>query len=245
MENEEFYIAYSEIDAKRFGYRTAKAFIASTQDIEKVFAFCHEKNIQFLIVRCKSNNLKIAQGLEKEGFFLTDTLIFYRFNLRSRDIQLQNPPYLIRMVRNKNDAEQVAEVAKKAFKNYFGHYHADSRLNQNSCDDVYIDWAYRSCLEKSMADQVIVSETKGKIDGFATLKFYSEEGEGVLFGITPEAQRQGRLKIFIQNGLHLCKEQGLSAMIYSTQLQNYAVQKVLVRIGFEPYASYYTFHKWF
>ena len=245
MENEEFFIAYSEIDQKRFGYRTAKAFITSTQEIEKVFAFSQEKKIQFLIARCGTNNLKIAQELEKEGFILTDTLIYYRFNLITIDNQLLNPPNLIRMVRNETDAEQVADVAKKAFKNYFGHYHADSRLDQESCDDVYIDWAYRSCLDKSVADQVIVSESNGKIDGFATLKFYSEEGEGILFGIAPEAQRQGRYKIFIQNGLHLCKEQGLSAMIVSTQLQNYAVQKVWVRMGFEPYASYYTFHKWF
>ena len=245
MQNEEFNVAYSEIDEKRFGYRTAKALITSTQDIEKVFAFSHEKNIQFLIVRCGTNNLKIAQGLEKEGFFLTDTLIFYRFNLQSIDIQLQNPPNLIRMVRDKTDAEQVADVAKKAFKNYFGHYHADSRLDQKSCDDVYIDWAYRSCLDRSVADHVIVSETNRKIDGFATFKLHVTEGEGVLFGIAPEAQRQGRYKIFIQNGLHLCKEKGLSAMFVSTQIQNYAVQKVWVRMGFEPYSSYYTFHKWF
>jgi hypothetical protein len=157
MKKKEFTISYSEIDQNRFGYKTAKAFITAKQEIEKTLTFCYEKNIEFLIARCETNNLKIVQGLEDEGFKLMDTLIYYRFNLISRDIKQQNPPYLVRKASSKADADQVARVAEKAFKNYFGHYHADSRLDQNSCDAVYTDWAYRSCLDRSVADSVFVS----------------------------------------------------------------------------------------
>lgn len=245
MKKKEFTISYSEIDQNRFGYKTAKAFIAAKQEIEKTLTFCYEKNIEFLIARCETNNLKIVQGLEDEGFKLMDTLIYYRFNLITRDIKQQNPPYLVRKASSKADADQVARVAEKAFKNYFGHYHADSRLDQKSCDAVYADWAYRSCLDRSVADSVFVSETDGSIDGFATFKIHSEEVEGVLFGIVPEAQHRGRLQVLIKNGLQWCKEKNISSMITSTQIQNYAVQKVWVRMGFEPYSSFYTFHKWF
>jgi len=38
---------------------------------------------------------------------------------------------------------------------------------------------------------------------------------------------------------------GRSRMLISTQITNVAVQKVWIRLGFEPSKSYYTFHKWF
>lgn len=42
-----------------------------------------------------------------------------------------------------------------------------------------------------------------------------------------------------------CLDNSMKEMVVSTQITNLAVQKVWVRLGFEPYRFYYTFHKWF
>jgi GNAT superfamily N-acetyltransferase len=140
----------------------------------------------------------------------------------------------------------VERVAAGAFQGYYGHYHADPKLDRNKCDEGYVSWAVRSCTLKQVATEVLVAERDNQIVGFATLRLNSpEEGEGVLFGVAPEAQGIGIYRSFMVSGMQWCKEQQVKRMIVSTQVTNVAVQKVWCRVGFEPAYSYYTFHKWF
>jgi GNAT superfamily N-acetyltransferase len=109
-----------------------------------------------------------------------------------------------------------------------------------------MSWAFRSCVSRDVADEVLVADLAGSIVGFATLRLNgAEEGEGVLFGVAPRAQRKGIYRSLVINSMQWCLAKGMRHMIYSTQINNIAVQKVLVRLGFEPSYAYYTFHKWF
>jgi len=84
-----------------------------------------------------------------------------------------------------------------------------------------------------------------KLAAFATMRSNSpEEGEGVLFGVAPWAQGRGIYADLIRAGIEWCRARGQARMIVSTQITNLAVQKVWVRQGFEPSASYFTFHLW-
>ena len=144
------------------------------------------------------------------------------------------------------DDEQVRQVAAESFRGYFGHYHADPRLDSRLCDEVYVSWAVRSCLSREVAGEVLVAELDGRVAGMATLRMNdSEEGEGVLFGVAPAAQGHGIYRSFMIRAMEWCRAQGATRMVVSTQITNLAVQKVWTRVGFEPSHAYYTFHKWF
>ena len=174
-----------------------------------------------------------------------DTLLYYDRNLQKTPIPEDKGTVEIRFVQD-HEAEQVKAIAEKSFSGYFGHYHADIKLDTGRTQKVYPDWAYRSCKSRGGSSEVLVAVLDGSIVGFATLELRSPQvGEGVLFGIAPEAQRRGIYRSFMIQGMQWCSSQGAESMVVSTQIINTAVQKVWVRLGFEPSYSYYTFHKWF
>lgn len=234
----------SPLDQDRFNIKVAKAHITDVRGFEKVVRFCDKNSVELLISRCNGELLNIVHLLEKNGFLLMDTLIYFTFDLKKKNIPTDPGNVVVRKIRTGEEL-LVKEAAALSFKGYFGHYHADNRLEQSKSDEIYIDWAYRSAI-KEAADEVLVAEINDQIVGFATLKLNSkEEGEGVLFGIIPAAQRLGIYSSFIIQGLIWCQQNGCQSMIVSTQIINIPVQKVWTRVGFEPAKFYYTFHKWF
>jgi ribosomal protein S18 acetylase RimI-like enzyme len=207
--------------------------------------FCASERINLLIARCSTKELYTAQKMESLGSLLMDTLVYYGFDLVKRTIPDDSPrSHLRKFV--PEDKTQIENVAAAAFAGYYGHYHADPRLDPKKCDEGYVSWAVRSCTSKQVADEVLVAERENKIVGFLTLRLNSpKEVEGVLFGVTPEAQGVGIGRSLMVEGLKWCNDQQAKEMVISTQVTNVAVQKVWCRVGFEPTHSYYTFHKWF
>jgi len=235
---------FSQIDSDRFGIRVARAHIVP-KSLTRVLDFCTAEKVDLLIARCDTHELGLAQTMETAGFLLMDTLVYYSFDLMKRPISEDSPRASVRHLRSGDEA-QVESVAAGAFQGYYGHYHADPRLDPRKCDEGYVSWAVRSCTVRQLATEVLVAELGDKIVGFATLRVNSpEEGEGVLFGVAPEAQGMGIYRSFMVAGMQWCKSQRAKRMVVSTQVTNVAVQKVWCRVGFEPAHSYYTFHKWF
>jgi GNAT superfamily N-acetyltransferase len=119
-------------------------------------------------------------------------------------------------------------------------------LDPVKCDEAYISWALRSCVSREAADEVLVADSSGRIVGFATLRMNnSEEAEGVLFCVASSAQRRGIYRSLMIHGMEWCMSKAAKRMIVSTQITNVAVQKVWIRLGFEPSHAWYTLHKWF
>jgi GNAT superfamily N-acetyltransferase len=238
------HVKLSPIDTARWGVKTAKATAVGPDDLPGALAFCREEDVRFLIARCSTRDLPAAQAMERSGFEIMDTLVYYALSLDGT-LPGDTGSTPIRELRV-GEESLVREVAGKAFQGYLGHYHADPRLDRRQCDEAYVDWAHQSCLSKEVADAVLVADLDGAIAGFATLRCNSEaEGEGVLFGVAPEAQGRGIYRSLMVNAMKWCQAQGRQRMVVSTQITNIAVQKVWSRLGFEPSVSYYTFHKWF
>ncbi|MFZ0278249.1 MAG: GNAT family N-acetyltransferase [Candidatus Sulfotelmatobacter sp.] len=237
-------IALSEIDSERFGIRVARAQVEG-KNLSQIIDFCAAEQIKLLIARCATKDLRTVQEMESRGFLLMDTLVYYSFDLARRTIPEDAPRVHVRKF-VRDDTAQVETVAAEAFKGYYGHYHADPRLDQRKCDEGYVSWAVRSLSSKQVATEVLVAEIDKKIVGFLTLRLNSpEEMEGLLIGVAPEGQGIGVGRSLMVNGLELCKRQQAKRMLISTQVTNVAVQKVWCRVGFEPADSYYTLHKWF
>lgn len=238
-------VVLSKIDERRFGIRTARADRIVLDTLPSVMDFCRKEKVSLLIARCSASELKTAQAMESQGFLLMDTLVYYKRDLAATPIPGDDAKVLIRPVRG-GEEKDVRAVAADAFRGYFGHYHADPRLDREKCDEVYTSWAFRSCLSMDAGNHVLVAEIANVIAGFATLRRNSpEEGEGVLFGIAPSAQGSGLYRSFMIQGMEWCRSKGANRMVVSTQINNIAAQKVWSRLGFEPDHACYTFHKWF
>lgn len=239
------YINLSEIDQMRFGHKTAKAWIEDVNGVDEILSFCTVEHVEFLIVRCPSSRLDVVHFLEREGFRLMDTQCYYTCDVNGVDLKISSSPFTIRYYMT-GDEEDIRRLAREAFQGYFGHYHNDERLDRNRCDEVYEDWAYRSCIDKKVADDVIIVEKDEKIVGFGTLREESRSlGRCVLVGVSKTCQGKGIYRKIIEKAMLWCLERGITTLEVSTQIVNIAVQKVWVRLGFEPARSEYVFHKWF
>lgn len=238
-------VQLSAIDEERFGFPIARAKDVTVDTLPAILNFCQSQNIKMLIARCVTTDLPVAQRMESHGFQLMDTLVYYQYDFSKKTIPEDIGKVPVRPVQPA-EIEAVKQVAKTSFAGYQGHYHADPRLDAKKSDEGYISWAVRSVESRDVADEVLVAMLDEKVVGFATLRLNSpHEGEGVLFGVAPEAQGHGIYRSFMIQGMRWCQAQGATQMVVSTQVTNIAVQKVWCRVGFEPSLSYYTFHKWF
>lgn len=238
-------IYLSAIDEERFGTRTARAPEVTLEDLPSIMHFCLANGVVLLIARCLTSDLRAAQAMEREGFALMDTLMYYGRDLVKKAIPFDTGKALVRQIRP-GEEHKVKAIAAESFRGYSGHYHADERLDRTKCDEAYMSWAFLSCVSRDVTDEVLVAELDDSIVGFATLRLNSqEEGEGVLFAVAPSFQGQGIFRSLIIHGMEWCLSKGAMRMVYSTQITNILVQKALIRVGFEHSHAYYTFHKWF
>src|SRR5262249_48104345 len=150
--------------------------------------FCAERSSQLLIVRCPTTSMPTVQAFEDTGARMMDCLVYYQRDLRKNPLTEPDSLDWIRPVAP-GEVSAVATVAATAFEGYFGHYHADERLDKSAADETYRDWAVRSCSDPAFANRVYAAWDGDDVVGFATLKKNSdEEGEAVLFGVAPQAQ---------------------------------------------------------
>lgn len=214
-------------------------------DVLNAITFCHANQVKLLIARCPVIDIRIAQMLGHRGALLMDTLVYYTRNLKEPLIFEENPAVHIRAVRE-DDMHSIERLARAAFHDYNGHYHADERLDRTACNETYVSWAIRSCQDKSLADEVLVAEVAGSLVGFGAIKrTASDITDGRLYAVMPDVKRQGVYRALLQHSLVWSKEQGCHQMLYSTQITNVVAQRVCMRLGFEISHAYYTFHKWF
>jgi len=240
-----FSIGISEADTNRFGLVYVRATNIAKSDIPDALAYCRGHGAGVCVARCDASDFATMEALETEGFRLKDTLLYYEAPLVRAAIPAPHLAIPIRAAAAQ-EADAVGSLARAAFADYFSHYHADLRFDRGKVDDAFVDWARRSCRDKSVADEVLVADDRGVLGGFATLRFNdATEGEGVLFGVHPKYQGKGIYRDFMIAGMIWCLDHGRTRMIVSTQINNYTVQRAWVRLGFVHYRSFYTLHKWF
>ncbi|MBZ0286499.1 MAG: hypothetical protein K8I30_02715, partial [Anaerolineae bacterium] len=176
-------IRLSAIDEERFGIRTARVDDVTVTQLPQIDDFCRTNAVKFLIARCNVTERLTAQAMETQGFLLMDTLLYFARLIPNASFPQPDDTLAVRPVRD-GEADAVGALARRAFHDYGGHYHADNRLDRDLCDVTYESWAYRSCTVPSVADGVLVAEMDGRIAGFTTLRIHNPElGEVPLYGV--------------------------------------------------------------
>jgi hypothetical protein len=237
-------INLSELDKLRFGVTTAKAKITDEDSVDELIQKAKDMSVEFLIVRVPTNSIALAQNMEKKGAIITDTLVFFQKKKIER-YQVELPKGYSASSAVVADAESVEQIASESFNGYFGHYHADPRLEKADCDAVYSSWARNSCEKNGLADEVILIKKSDEIAAFATLKKLNDTNyEGVLFGVAPNHQGKSLYLNLMQLSQNWGLDCGLRKLLTSTQITNVTVQKNWCRVGMEPLNSLYTYHLW-
>lgn len=240
-----FNLRLSQLDTDRFGVVTAKVDGVTTNKLDEIDAFCAENNVEFLIARTPATQLDVVQAMESYNYHLMDTLLYYAFKHDRKPIPDFETKFQVRPT-TQSDIETVRDIAEISFTNYIGHYHADPRLDNVTCDEVYIDWAVRSVLTDNPATHAMVAHKEGKIAGFVVVHMNNpEEGDVWLSGILPEQRGQGLHQLLMIESMKWSLAQGAKRTVVSTQVTNVPVQKAWTRIGFEIDHAFYTLHKWY
>jgi GNAT superfamily N-acetyltransferase len=238
-------IARSALDERRWGVKTARATITDDRDLDHANRFCELHGVSFLILRVSTSKLQLVREIERQGGFLTDTLLWFRRDMTQPLPALERPGVRVRPLKP-GETDDVLSIAEASFQGYMGHYHADPRLDRAECDDLYSDWARRGCEDKKVADAVLVAESEGRLDGFALLKVHQAiHGDVTLSGVHPRARRRGIYAALMVAALRWASDQHLRSMMSSTQVTNHASQRLWADLGFRIDSSLYTLHRWF
>ncbi len=240
-----FRIYLSPRDREKFKVISARAEEITPDDLEEIFTFCRKEKVKFLIARCRTDRLRAAQALEEAGAVLADTLVIYLRNLVRTPIPEVSGRYVIREMREGEEGA-VRKIAEDAFRDYGGHYQADTRLAAES-GEIYSSWAYRAARKRDRDHAVIVAEKDGLIIGFTLIRMNNpSEGEGTLEGVSPRIAKRSLVQRDMAIGAkNWAKKNGAVRFLASVALTNTVMQKIIIRLGYEPYRSYYTFHLWF
>lgn len=238
-------IIINQLETERFGVICAREEFLNT-NLQAINNAAHKEDVSMVSTRVDVTNTERIHALEKDGYHLMDTLVYFGCSLENLKTTKTIPTGIVVRMASFSDKDAVLVIAKEAFRNYFGHYHTDPKLDNNAADKVYIQWAGNCISNMSYDAPVLIAEKKGQVVGFLAMRLNSpEEGEIVLNGVLPDHQGQGIYSSLFEQSKHILSEISANRAIVSTQINNYAVQKVWVRSGLVLEHSYYTFHKWY
>ncbi len=174
-----------------------REFFVKDQLLSAVIDLCKKEEIVFISAKPNVGDFSSIHCLEENGFRLMSTYQNYLLDKKF---------YVPRMANNKEnlctnrpfepkDLPSVLFLAKGSFR--VSHFYADRRLSRSRCDDLYIEWARKSC--EGYVKEVLIIEVDNRPAGFATFdidepfsQFMGVKlGRFVLCAISPGFRRKG------------------------------------------------------
>lgn len=238
----------SELDTLRFGFTVAK--INNFKDFNDTpLDALHElkqQGVKLVISRVPTSDVSLINKMEDAGFRLKDVQITYNFNL-NKSFPSNHPVDCIYRSFTKNDLPDIVQIATESFKNY-GHYSNNEKTKSIDSSLIYEDWARRSCLDKDVADHIIVAEVKGVVAGFLSLKIHTDNQishvAGVMGAVNETHRKDGIFRGINIASLHWAKKESFERIENNVLITNFPVSKTYINLGFEIIRSETTFHCW-
>lgn len=234
-------LSLNPAETRRFGLVCARATGAKAGDMAYIDRYCRDQGVAMLTLRVRVDDFALIHAVEAGGGRLMDTLVYYDRPLPIADA-VADPRC---RVARPSDLGDVSRIANAAFDGYFGHYHADPRLDARAATAGMVEWA-ETGLIADPAPPYWIWEDQDGVAGFSMGALLDDgSGDIVLNAVDPARQKQGIYAALINQACVTFAEMGLPRVQLSTQIQNYAVQRVWARAGFTHFKSIYTFHLWY
>lgn len=236
-------LAFSALDSDRFGMRVFRGR-AETVNTRSLLREIVDSQCDVAIVRVPAANSAAVSALSRHAMPVLhcDTLVYYTADLRNHEPKLpRNSDLLFRHARA-DDRDALGALIAHTFVDYTSHYHGNPLFTPESILAGYRQWG-ESFLGTGVGT-LWVAERGGQIVAFAACAEDTESstGEGVLYGVAPDASGSGIYGDLIRMTQSDFKRRGFERMKVSTQVQNFAVQKVWAREGFWLTSAWDTFH---
>lgn len=201
-----------------------------------------KRNFKHLTCKIDTNFKNAVYYLEKENFNIMDTLVTYIFSYEKNKLNEVNHQCSIRDCETR-DLSDLKRIAKKSFE--IDRFHADKRLENRKCDEYYEQWVENSF--NGLADKVLVADCNNEPVGFTTCKLPNNKDENkvghlVLSAVSSESRGKGVYTSMIYNGIKWLDGKAKFVKV-GTQINNIAVQKSWIKLGFTVNESQYVFHK--
>lgn len=242
----EIRIEEDQWNTKVFGLKMGNLTIKSSRGtlnfediLAKALAESKLKEYRHLTCKVDTSNNGITKALEKEKFYLVDTLVTYRFYFR-KSVLLPIEHQCILDDCLEKDLPHLKKIARKSFE--IDRFHTDEALDNQKCDEYYDLWIENSY--NGFADKVIVAQLKDEPVGFTTGKLPSKDGVGqlVLSAVSDKCRGKGVYTSMIYEGVKWLSDKADCVQV-GTQINNLAVQKAWIKLGFTVYGSEYIFQK--
>ncbi|TZF91188.1 bifunctional GNAT family N-acetyltransferase/hotdog fold thioesterase [Cognatilysobacter lacus] len=224
-------LAHSPLESARFGLRVMRGRFDRV-DEKAVLETLLADGADVAILRGPTP--LAAHGLQRYGMSVihADTLVYYACDLnRLEHRALRNADVVIRPA-HADDVAAVEALVIAAFDAYRSHYHANPLFAHADVLDGYVEWAMGYVRPPHEARATWVAVKAGEVIGFACCARDGTIGEGVLYGIHPDHAGGGLYTDLIRHTQSAFAQEGCRSMRVSTQVWNYAVQKVWAREGF-------------
>lgn len=238
----------SPLETKRFGFVCARLNIVPDKEfnLRDVNAFASRNNVQLLTSRVPVELSRPIHLMEEDGHRLMDTLVYYQRSAFEPAVMPIVPDGFTLRMATAADAKMIGEVARHSFSSYLSHYHNDVRLDPQSVNDGYVEWAERTALDISASKPVIVISGQAGVVAFMSLDYQSNgETDIRLTATLPRFQGKGLFTVLLYSAFHLVTARGVTRIIISTQINNYRAQKIWTAHGLSHFKTCHTFHKWF
>ena len=237
-------LAYSKVDSDRFGLSVHRG-VSEDFNLVGLNQYIADNKPELLILRYAAETIEKHYLLNSIGYSLlfTDALVYYEMSLSKLVPKpLRNELAFVEI--GDKQLTLLKEIVPVIFKDYKNHYFSNPVLNKENILAGYIEWAsdYVNSQQPDRKSWLVYKEDV--LIGFATCAMYAHNNscEGVLYGVHPDYAGGGVYTDIIRFSQNYFKEAGYEKMMVSTQIQNYAVQKVWQKEGFLISKAYYTYH---
>jgi dTDP-4-amino-4,6-dideoxy-D-galactose acyltransferase len=211
------------------------------------------RGIECLTCKVQARYCAGIHALERQGFFLMDTVLDFLFDSSRAPLENISLPKQLDSVRIRlakpEELPDVLKLNEKAFARHFGRYHSDPKMPPGTGAKVYDQWV-RSSFE-GWADWILVAEVNDTIAGYAAWKKASalevkhpfDIAHCPLVAIHPDFFGRGLFTALVLEGMRMV--QGLANHLdTSVHVSNYPVHRGLLKLGWKITGARHSFHKW-
>jgi len=238
-------LAPSPLDSQRFGMRVHRGRCERLDD-RALFEALVAQRVDVAILRTPAGASTAWQRLGRYGLLPihADTLVYYRTSLQDLPARPLRNADLAFAEATDADRDALAALVRTTFDGYVSHYHANPAFDPQRVLAGYMEWATGYIASGEAGRITWVARRAGEIVAFACCSFdqATGEAEGVLYGVHPAHAGGGLYGDLIRYTQAQFRARGFRAMVVSTQIWNYAVQKVWTREGFVLDKAYDTWH---
>ncbi|CAB4901418.1 unannotated protein [freshwater metagenome] len=236
---------YSDVDSRRFGLNIYRASLPEIREGE-LFEQLVSNKVDVAILRFPTSQQHEISRLDRLGvpYIISDVLVYYESDLRALGTSESRNPELLFEPAGVEDHEVLNSLVTEIFEGYRNHYSSNPVLSNVDVLEGYCEWARGYCMRGRQGRWAWIVRDAGVPVAFVTCSEAEggEEAEVVLNGVRPAAAGRGIYRDLISFVQRFFAQRGVPRLLISTQVQNVVVQKVWVRLDFEPIHSYLTAH---